>query len=325
MRKQIINGITGLVVGILLASCGGGGASVSEGGIGGTGVSRGSVSGYGSIIVNGVHFDTAGAVVTKDDNAPVTNINDADIDQLINIGMVVTVKGTINDNGTGTAESISYEDILEGPVVATPAGNVINVLGQTVRVIDGVTRYACDSEYTVCNFASFADVAASQVIEVSGFIDENKEIVAAYIELKEDTYVQNSDVFEIKGQATVSGSDIIINGLTIINANTTGVDGQFIEAKGRFDGTSTMDATEVEIKDESFDIADADKAELEGIASSGCTTNSCDFILAGTTVRVDNNTSFNTGTALNIIAGLKLGVKGSLQNGILFAADIEFK
>ena len=326
MFSRILNTIAGLLIGLSLASCGGGnGTQVAEGGIGGTGISWGSVTGFGSIIVNGVHFDTTGAEVVKDDDTPVTNFNDADINQLISIGMVVTVKGSINDDGvTGTAETISYEDILEGPVVGTPSGNIINVLGQTVRVVDGVTRYACDDSYANCSFSTFNDLADSQVIEVSGFIAENGDITAGYIELQSDNY-DASDIFEVKGKATVAEPNIIIGGLTIINANTNGLDGQFIEAKGTFNGSDTLDATEVEIEDESFDIEDADKAELEGIASSGCTANTCDFTLAGVTVRVDSSTQFNTGSATDIDAGDKLGAKGTLQGGILHAAEIEFK
>ena len=156
MFNRILNSISGLIIGLSMISCGGG-DQYAEGGIGGTGISNGSVSGYGSIIVNGVHFDTTGAVITKDDGTPVTNINDADINQFINLGMVVTVKGSINDDGTGKAETISYEDILEGPIVGTPSGNTINVLGQTVNVVNE-TKYACDEDYINCTFNSFADL-----------------------------------------------------------------------------------------------------------------------------------------------------------------------
>ena len=325
MSRQILNSILGLLLGLSLASCGGG-TNLAEGGIGGTGISQGSVTGYGSIIVNGVHFDTTGAQVVKDDDIPVTNVNDTDINKLINIGMVVTVKGTINQDGvSGKANVISYTDLLEGPVVGTPSGGIINVLGQTVRIVDGITRYGCDDSYTPCTFNTFNDLADRQVIEVSGFIDASGDINATYIEIQENNYTNNVDTFEVKGTATVAGSKITIGNLTIINANTSGLDGKFIEAKGSFNGTDTMNATEVEIKNESFDIEDSDKAELEGIASTGCTAINCDFKLAGTTVRIDSNTQFNTGTATDINAGDKIEAEGSLQAGILHATEIEFK
>lgn len=330
MFNRIFNIILVLIVGISLVNCGGGGTQVAEGGIGGTGISSGTVTGYGSIIVNGVHFDTTGAVITKDDSASITNVNDADINQFINLGMVVTVKGSINDDGvTGKADSISYEDLLEGPIVGTPSGTSINVLGQNVEVVNGVTRYTCDEDYTGCSFNTFADLQDGQVVEVSGFIDDNGDITAAYIELQENNYTSDVDVFELKGKANVSSSSSFKIGNLMINTATdmTSLDGKFVEAKGTFDGTNTLTTTEpVEIEDEGFDIEDADKAELEGIATTGCTTNTCDFNLNGVTVRVDSNTTFiNNTTATDINAGDKLEAEGTLQGGILYASEVEFK
>lgn len=340
MINRILGSVSGFIIAMSLVSCGGG-TDYAEGGIGGTGISSGSVTDYGSIVVNGVHFDTTGAVITKDDGAAVTNVNDADINQFINIGMVVTVKGTINDDGvTGKADSISYDDILEGPVVGTtPADNMINVLGQNVKVVDGVTVYACDESNANCTlstFSTFANLAEDQVIEVSGFIDQNGDITAAYIELQEDTY-PNRNAFELKGYAknvTTSSSSFTIGGLTIITAtDMTGLNGTYVKAKGTLDKTTMILTTNeaVEIESESFDITDADKAELEGIATTGCTTTTpCDFTLSGVTVHVDSNTTFITdsvitGSVADIIAGVKLEAEGKLQGGILYASEIEFK
>ena len=307
-----------------LSNCGGG--QLAEGGIGGTGISTGTITGFGSVIVNDVHFDTTGAVVVKDDDAPVTNINDTDIDQLVSIGMVVTVKGIINDDGTtGTADTITFEDILEGPVVGTPGGAATSfiALGQTIQV-SGASIYDDGLKF-------IADILDGQVVEISGFRDENGDIQAAYIAKKADNY-QPADEFEIKGTATVNSTyELEIGGLTISTViagiDVTSFDGEFIEAKGTFDGVNTLIASEVEIEDESFDIEDADKAELEGVAITGCVATACDFTMGGITVRVDSNTQYlGTGSsALDINAGNKLEAEGALRGGILIADEIEFK
>lgn len=350
MINRIFGSISGFIIAISLVSCGGGDSQHAEGGIGGTGISSGSVTGYGSIIVNGVHFDTTGAVVTQDDGLPMTNVKDADINQFINLGMVVTVKGTINDDGlTGKAASISYDDILEGPVVGDPVvGTPINVLGQKVNVADS-TVYACDESNPICSKYGidgfgFDGLADGQVIEVSGFIDQFGEITAAYIELKKDTYTKDTDigeanVFELKGKAEVTGihstikiGELIFNTINFTSIDTAVFDGKFVQAKGTFDGASTLKITEaIEIKSESFDINDADKAELEGIVTTAttCITNICDFTLSGMTVRVDSNTAYNynnsKGGVTDITAGVKLEAEGKLQGGILYANEIEFK
>ena len=80
-------------------------------GIGGSGyVSSGTVTGFGSVYVNGVKFETDTTVFDIDDSGSGSQ------DDLA-IGMVVTVNGTVNDDGvTGTADSISFDDQLQGPV-----------------------------------------------------------------------------------------------------------------------------------------------------------------------------------------------------------------
>ena len=57
MFVRIRNLLAGLIIGMALASCGGGGGQVAEGGIGGTGISTGTVTGFGSVYVNGVKYD----------------------------------------------------------------------------------------------------------------------------------------------------------------------------------------------------------------------------------------------------------------------------
>lgn len=338
MFYRIMNVFIGLVITTLLASCSSG-TQVAEGGIGGTGISTGTVTGFGSIVVNGVHFDTTGAVVYKDDDTPVTNMNDADINQLISLGMTVTIEGTFNEDGTtGTASTITYEDILEGPVVGTPSGSTFNVLGQTVNVVDGVTQYGCDESYIPCTFSGFSDLADRKVVEVSGFINENGEIIAGYIEIQKDNYTNNVDVFEIKGTTSpIDFDNFFIGGLTVTHAySTNAFDGQFVEAKGMFNPLSTtLIASEVDLKNESFDddnvAYEGYKIELEGIiVSSGCNVAlPCTFTLGGVTVlaEVDTVYSGDAGpySVLDISVGSKVEVEGTLQGGILHASEIGFE
>ncbi len=339
MFKRISNSIIGLVIGMLLASCGGGGTQVSEGGIGGTGISSGSVTAFGSIWVNGVEFSTSGAkVIEEDDEAGAITLNSIESDDTTELaaylseGMVVTVVGTINDDGvTGVAETISYEDILEGPVVGTPGAGATSfvALGQTVNV-SNTTIY--DDGLT-----GIGDIADGQVVEISGFRETNGEIQAAYIEKKEDTY-QPADKFEIKGVASVNSQyELQIGGLRIstsgIGQDITSFDGQFIEAKGTFNGSDLLTALEnVELEDESFDESNPElegyKAEVEGLASTACgATAPCTFELSGVTVQVETTTTYEgTASAVSgILVGVKLEVEGEIQNGKLIAESIEFE
>ncbi|MDH3832360.1 MAG: hypothetical protein OEU48_11870, partial [Gammaproteobacteria bacterium] len=109
---------------------GGGGGGLSAGGIGGTGaVATGTITGFGSVFVNGVEFETTGSSFDVDDDSAATEGDLA-------LGMVVTIFGTINDDGvSGTANSIQYDDEVEGPVTNAPLENA-DMTTKTFKVFD---------------------------------------------------------------------------------------------------------------------------------------------------------------------------------------------
>lgn len=302
---------------LLVVNCGGG--TTGEGGIGGSGISAGRVTGFGSIIVNGVHFDTTNAIVTKDDGTPVTNFNDADINLLLSEGMIVNIEGKINADGiTGTAEKIIYQDNLEGPVIGAPGTGNLSVLGQNV-IVSSLTKFSG-------GLTSINDIADGQVVEVSGFNDVNGDIIATYIEKKENSYIVGSTIFEIKGTASVvDGTTFMLESLTVVTTDTTGLDNQFVEVYGTFNGVNTLTTNSVEVKTRGFSVSNSDEAELEGIATSACSAVPCDFTLEGVTVRIGSNTTFKAGLVTDINEGVFVEAEGKLQESILIADEIEFK
>jgi ABC-type phosphate transport system substrate-binding protein len=135
-------------------SCGG--EQLAGGGIGGTGITTGTVTGFGSVFVNGVEFDTAGASMDIDD-VPSTS-DGTDDASVLGIGMVVTVTGTVNADGvTGTATAISYDEIFEGPITAEPDEDV-DMQTKTFEVF-GITVVA-DSNTTVFVGTDYSSLAA---------------------------------------------------------------------------------------------------------------------------------------------------------------------
>ncbi|MEW8155838.1 MAG: DUF5666 domain-containing protein, partial [Candidatus Thiodiazotropha endolucinida] len=92
---------TMLAVCLTLSACGGGGGgSASEDGT--TITARGVITGFGSIYVNGVRYHTNSTRFTVDDN-PGTESD-------LKLGMVVTVTATLNDDNTGNASSIVFDN-----------------------------------------------------------------------------------------------------------------------------------------------------------------------------------------------------------------------
>ena len=161
----------------LIAACGGGASGTVAGIDGGgalppmaTGVtSQGPITGFGSIIVNGVRYDTSGATFTIDGVAG----TEADLA----VGQIVTVQGTLNSNGTtGVANTVLFDDAVEGPIESIDLGtSSMVVLGQTV-IINGDTSFEDD-----ISPRSLDGLSPGDVVEVSGYRNSSDEVVATRI------------------------------------------------------------------------------------------------------------------------------------------------
>lgn len=193
---------TTLLLSTVLVACGGDDETVA--GIDSRGtpvavVSKGTITGFGSIIVNGVRFDTANASIDIDGN-PGTQSD-------LKVGHVVVVRGTINDDGTdAVADAVSFDDLVEGPISAidTTAGT-ITVLGQLI-VINDDTSF--DNDILP---ASIDGLDINDTVEVSGFILADGSISATRIERK-----SAGSEFEVTGHVSnLTATTFQINDLTV--------------------------------------------------------------------------------------------------------------
>ena len=336
MMQQMHKGfivIASLVLGVLIVACGGGGGgggSFAGGGIGGTGVTSGSVTGFGSVFVNGIEFETDGASRTVDDE---TDISDGtDDDTVLGIGMVVTIIGTVNADGvTGTADSIEYDNEVEGPVAAAPdedpdgVTKTFDIFNTTVVVDRNATVFA-SLDYDSFNYDSLAQ---DDLLEVSGYFDADDNLLATRIE-KQGVFVLGVSEVEIRG--TVSGFDdndtFILGGITVTFDGTTEFEdlpgtvanGQYVEVEGTLATASSIDASRIELEEEGFGD-DVGEINLEGIVTAF--NGISDFRVAGQRVNASNAT-FEPGSLKTSIAdGDQVEVEGSIVNGILNAEEVE--
>lgn len=315
----------------LIGGCGGGGSSTTPppvvtppppptGGITRTGISFavGPITGFGSVIVNGIRYDTSGALFTKDGLS--TTQDD------LAVGHNVVVKGMIDDDNTNaTATSVDFDDNVEGPVssVDSDAG-IIVVLGQTV--ILGPNTSIDDS----CP-ATLDDLLNVAAVEVSGSVDADGVITATRIECK-------SVLGEMEVTGTVSNLDAAaltfqINALvvdyseaamdnfagTIANDDLVEVKGTEIDA-----GSGALIATRVELKGALFDAAEGDHAEIEGFITSF--TSETQFEVNGIPVTTNSSTTFEGGAATDLDLNLKVEVEGEFDaSDTLVATKVDIK
>ncbi len=301
-----------------LASCGGGGSA----GIGGTGItSSGTISGFGSIFVNGVEFNT--------DN--VNNVS-GDLSQVadLRLGMVVTVRGQIDNNGTtGTADSIDVDIELEGPVANAPIldsntnTKSFTVLGRSVIASDGSTVFDGSG-------FSFASIAQDDVVEVSGYLDANGRLQATRIEKKGTLNLGNTEV-EVNGivdniLSAVSFELKVDNTVLTINdpnavaaaAGITISNGLELEIEGLLTNNSEIRATEIKLDDDLFDNNDSG-IEIEGFISNFIDPSN--FTINGQQIDASSATIVPNG--LTLANNVKVEVEGTLSGGVLIASEVE--
>jgi len=319
--------ITGLFTLAAVVGCGGGGNSASTtdpapppvGSISGNGIAVGPVSTFGSIVVNGVHYDTANTTFTVDGNA-------ATEDEL-KVGQIVVVRGTIDDDlTTGTADSVTADDNVTGPVDSIDlALSQLVVLGQLVLV--GPDTSFDDN----ISPASLEGLTVGDIVEVSGFSTADGDIDATRIEMK-----PAGTQLEVHG--FVSNLDAVnflfsIGGLVVDYSTATLDDfpggqiseGDFVEAKGTtFGAASELIADSVELEDIGVNGDDGDHVEVEGLVTRF--VSETDFDVAGIPVITNSATVFEGGVAADLGLNIKVEVEGELDaNGVLVADKVDIR
>jgi len=331
MLQQIHKGsiaIASLLLVVFIAACGGGsggGGTVASGGIGGTGVTSGTVSGFGSVFVNGIEFETDGASRDVDDETDISNGRDDD--KVLGIGMVVTIIGTVNDDGvSGTAESIEYDDEVEGPVAAAPVEDQ-DMVSKTFDIFN--TTVVVGRDTTVFEATDYDGLAQNDLLEVSGYFDVDGKLLATRVE-REGVLVLGDSEVEIRGE--VSGFDgidtFLLGGITITFDGETEFEdlpgtvknGQFVEVEGILDSATSIAAIRIEREDEDFGD-DVDQISIEGIVTDF--NDIGNFKVAGQRVNASKATFEPASLETSISEGDRVEVEGAIVDGILKAKEVE--
>lgn len=304
----------------LLASCGSGGSStgvVSDTTTAST--FNGRITGFGSVIVNGVHFDVDAANIMRDGVA----ITESDL----KVGMIIKLSGNVGADGVnGEATEIEFDEEVKGPIdTIDVAANSFVVLGQTVVVNDE----------TVFHGVTFDALVAGNVVEISGYFDANGAVHASLVELKAVAMAEGDDI-EVKG--VISALDpvnqtFMLKGLTVDYAtaelddvpDNTLSDGMFVEVKSRQAVSGgILIAEEVEYEDKTKDHAEGKELELEGLVTG--VTSATEFAVNGQSVLLLDTTEFEHGSAAQITLNSKIEVKGELNAaGALVAEKVKLR
>lgn len=328
--RRVIFMALALLLPVVLISCSDGPGTVAGGGTGGTGV--GPVTGFGSVIVNGVHYDDSAIDNTRffDDHGRTK--------AELKVGMMVAIFGSISGS-SGVADNIAILRHVDGPMDDNGVDlttNRLKVMGQDV-VVDASTVF--DNVIDLVAVDNLAKAGNHPELEVHGSADNNGVIHATFLHKWFDDRVAGRDV-QVRG--TVAGLDTAaktfsIGRKTVDFSGAQGglpsgvIAGSFVEVKGTLGALdNVLDATSVRLEDATGGQSSGDRAEVEGYVNR-VVTPAASFELIGTngvqTVTWTTGTTvFTGGTGADIRAGVKVEVEGTRKpGGELAATKIEIR
>jgi len=321
VHKSILPAIALATVALTGISCNGGN-QLAGGGIGGTGITTGTVTGFGSIFVNGVEFDTTGATRVVDEMESVsTGSDDATV---LGQGMVVTVAGSVNADGvTGSALSVSYDEMVEGPVGNTPVENA-DMTAKTFGIFD--LNVVANRNTTVYVNTDYPSLGMDRVLEVSGFIDADGNLQATRI--VDHGVIGPASVVQLKGTVSLfNGVDsFMLGGITVgFDGNTVfrdlpggPVNGQYVEAVGSLASATVIQATIIEMKQANVTLTG--EVSLEGIVSAF--HSAADFLVNGQPVDASAATFVPAQLANSVADNQRVEVEGQISAGVLIASQV---
>ena len=327
-KKALLPALIGSIV--ALSACGGG-SSDSNATTAGKTLTTGVITGFGSVYVNGCKYETDSASIDSDDVAANGAAGQANLD----VGMVVTVSGSsetdADGNCVGKADRIIYDNDVEGPVAVgslvqttdSATGEVTEVsatiLGQTVIMnLDTVFKSESDAPYDL------ASVKEGDVLEVSGLMDENGNLVATRVELQDEKMDSGDMEYEIKGMIAnldTTAMSFEVNGLPVDYDNATDfddmtagdlADGLYVEVKGMLDGSGErLQAVKIEAEDNGMEKGEEYHSELEGVISN-YDPDAMSFTLQGMMVDASSPDLMLKPMGLVLGDGLRVEVEGEL-------------
>ena len=305
-----------LLVAAFVTACGGG---VDSGGTGApaTSFASGPITGFGSVIVNGVHYDDRSATVSDADGNLRSRTD-------LRLGMTIEARGTAitvdaDGNDASTATSIVFGSEIVGPVAANDlVARTLTVLGHAV---DTSTTTVFDNALA----GGQAALAPGDIVEVYASFDAaTGRYAATRIERKTavGAFVLRGIVSSFDATArtfALGATRISYAGLPAAGLAATLADGRFVRVSvGLVPGADGVFAA-VRITDGSPAIGEREDVKIKGLVSAF--TSATQFSVNGTPVDA-HNAQFPDGMA-GVALGTRVEVEGSTAAGVLLATRVE--
>lgn len=293
---------------LLIASCGGGGNSVS--GIDGSGApatastpttSTGTISGFGSVIVNGIHFNS--------DKASIIINGQTGTEDDLRVGYQVSITGEIKTDGSAVANSIEFFPALSGKISSINNLSKSFTVGELTVITN--TKTLLDAAITP-NF--FETLKVGDNVNVSGSRDGKGNLIATRISYGNTQALVTGSISKVdttQTTFTVDGTTVNYATAKFTNITTNQLaNGLLIRAKGTF-LNNVLYATDVSAITQRFDKS-AKSASIEGRVTRF--TSITDFAIDDMPCTTSVNTHFNGGKPSDLNLGALVSAKGTVTS-----------
>lgn len=315
------------LVALALSACGGGGGGSSPTPAGGANATvRGVLrSVQGGLTLNGVTFATGGAVLTSSDEAGPLTLGSDDGGAHLHPGMVVTVRGRMDDATHGHATEIEFHDQLEGEVETHGAGELV-VGGVHVSIDDdssGLDRHG--------GAIRPEDASLGTRVAVSGEADSRGGLRAKLVRERDPAGEHEVRAFIAAVNGTVLSLSFEPSGAVATRVDVSGISpppsfpvGTLVEVRtqGAASADGVFPATAIHAEDALEGHAE-DEAEVEGIVTA---SDPGGFTVAGQRVVSSASTAVEGGTLADVAVGIELEAEGTVQaDGSLLARVLKLR
>jgi len=287
-------------------------------GSGGPVYAQGPIEAFGSIVVNGQHYDISNASIRV--NGEVATEND------LALGQIVAVRGFIETDDSRVADSVEFESNLRGPIQAIDVVNgILIVLEQPISVGSETT---IDAEAG----STLGDLMVGDYVEVSGLFNADGDLAATRI-----AQVDSSSELRIIGhvQMVDLGAFTFSIGALVVDYSSAGLiegfeggapeNGDLVVVVGSgLDAAGALTASRLANIESDESEYEGDRAEVEGLITRFVSTT--DFDVAGKRATTTNATTYEGGSAADLRLNVKIQIEGEFDSsGTIVAVKIEVK
>jgi len=318
MMSRIIAAVAVMALGLVGCSAGGGGETAATASAATATASEGPIAGFGSVIMNGVRWNTDSAAFEINGRAG----SQSDL----GVGMVVRVEGERFADGSARADRVIFESRLRGPV------RQIDILGPDARALEvfGIRAIVSRAD-TVFDGTDFDGLAVDTVVDLSGFANGEGELEVTHLRLRSGPIV---NVTEVRLFGVVSGlaggsfmlgtSEINFDGTTLIDDFGPGGlrEGLEVRVEGILLANDAVGAIEIETPRRGRDDRFAQN-EIQGIVSEFVSV--AEFRVDGQLVDA-SGARFEPNDPALLRDGVRVEVEGPIDSsGVLTAEKVKFR